>query len=116
MAMEAEFDEQNGWERYNPDTPSAPEAAAPVNELEPKRRRSRPPAEVVPSPQAAQDALTAMNQMIDSWNTERLAVFCTEDQVFNWPTDTITRTLGPTGNFVGNRPILIDDATYFRDP
>jgi len=46
MDLEAEFDEQNGWERYNPDTPSAPEAAAPVNELEPKRRRSRPPAEV----------------------------------------------------------------------
>jgi hypothetical protein len=68
-----------------------------------------------PSPQAAQDALTAMNQMIDSWNTERLAVFCTEDQVFNWPPGEITRTLGPTGNFVGNRPVLIDDATYFRD-
>ena len=46
MDLEAEFDEQNGWERYNPDTPSAPEAAAPVNELEHKRRRSRPPAEV----------------------------------------------------------------------
>lgn len=46
MEMEAEFDEQNGWLRYNPDTPSAPEEAAPVNELEPKRRRSRPPAEV----------------------------------------------------------------------
>ena len=69
-----------------------------------------------PSPQAAQDALNAMNQMIDSWNTERLAVFSTEDQVFNWPTDEITRTLGPTGDFVGNRPVLIDDATYFRDP
>ena len=69
-----------------------------------------------PSPQAAQDALNAMNQMIDSWNTERLAVFCTEDQVFNWPPGEITRTLGPTGDFVGNRPILIDDATYFRDP
>ena len=41
MEMEAEFDEQNGWERYNPDTPSAPEAAAPANELEVKRRRSR---------------------------------------------------------------------------
>ena len=63
-----------------------------------------------------QDGLTALNQMIDSWNTERLAVFCTEDQVFLWPPDEITRTLGPTGNFVGNRPILIDDATYFRDP
>jgi len=68
-----------------------------------------------PSPQAAQDALNAMNQMIDSWNTERLAVFCTEDQVFNWPPGEITRTLGPSGNFVGNRPVLIDDATYFRD-
>jgi hypothetical protein len=46
MDLEADFDEQNGWERYNPDTPSAPEVAAPVNELEPKRRRSRPPVEV----------------------------------------------------------------------
>jgi hypothetical protein len=45
MEMEAEFDEQNGWERYNPDTPSAPEAAAPTNELEVKRRRGRPPVE-----------------------------------------------------------------------
>ena len=36
-----------------------------------------------PSPQAAQDALTAMNQMIDSWNTERLSVFNTQDQVFD---------------------------------
>ena len=69
-----------------------------------------------PTPQAAQDALNAMNQMIDSWNTERLAVFSTEDQIFLWPTDTITRTLGPTGDFVGERPVLLDDATYFRDP
>lgn len=45
MELEAEFDEQNGWERYNPDTPSAPEEAAPVNELEPKRRRNRAPVE-----------------------------------------------------------------------
>lgn len=63
-----------------------------------------------------QDGLTALNQMIDSWNTERLAVFSTQDQVFNWTPGLITRTLGPTGDFVGNRPILIDDATYFRDP
>jgi hypothetical protein len=27
-----------------------------------------------------------------------------------------TRTLGPSGDFVGLRPILIDDATYYRDP
>ena len=69
-----------------------------------------------PSAAVSQDALMALNQMIDSWNTERLAVFSTQDQVFLWPTSTIKRTLGPTGDFVGNRPVLIDDATYFRDP
>jgi hypothetical protein len=54
--------------------------------------------------------------MIDSWSTERLAVFSTQDQVFSWPPGAISRTLGPTGDFVGERPILIDDSTYFRDP
>jgi hypothetical protein len=69
-----------------------------------------------PSPESAADALTAMNQMIDSWNTERLSVYATQDQIFSWPATVISRTLGPTGDFVGNRPILVDDATYFKDP
>ena len=69
-----------------------------------------------PSASVSQDCLMALNQMIESWNTERLSVFSTQDQVYLWPTSTITRSLGPTGDFVGNRPILIDDATYFRDP
>ena len=64
----------------------------------------------------SQDALIALNQMIDSWNTERLSVFSTQDQIFSWPPNVISRTLGPTGDFVGNRPILLDDSTYFRDP
>jgi len=69
-----------------------------------------------PSAATSQDALVALNQMIDSWNTERLSVFSTQDQVFTWTPNQIHRTLGPTGNFVGNRPILLDDATYFKDP
>ena len=69
-----------------------------------------------PSAETSQDALRAMDQMIDSWNTERLAVFSTQDQVFTWPAATLSRTLGPSGDFVGNRPILLDDATYFKDP
>ena len=68
-----------------------------------------------PSAEISQDALTAMNQMIDSWNTERLSVFSTQDQVFTWPAGELSRTLGPSGNFVGNRPVLLDDATYYRD-
>jgi len=69
-----------------------------------------------PSAATANDALFALNQMIDSWDTERLSVFSTQDQVFNWPSGQRTRTLGPTGNFVGLRPVLLDDSTYFRDP
>jgi hypothetical protein len=69
-----------------------------------------------PSAATAQDSLAALNQMIDSWNTERLSTFSTQDQVFTWPNNQIHRTLGPTGDFVGNRPILVDDSTYFKDP
>jgi hypothetical protein len=69
-----------------------------------------------PSAATAQDALFTLNQMIDSWSTERLSTFNTVDQTFTWPVDLITRTLGPTGDFVGARPVLLDDATYFRDP
>ncbi|HEY6021486.1 MAG TPA: hypothetical protein VIY48_16760 [Candidatus Paceibacterota bacterium] len=71
-----------------------------------------------PSAETSADALVAMNQMIDSWSAERLSVFATQDQTFTWglTPSPITRTLGPTGDFVGNRPINLDDATYFKDP
>ena len=62
-----------------------------------------------------QDNLRTLNQMLDSWNTERLSVFSTQDQVFTWPAGVLSRTLGPTGDFSGNRPVLLDDSTYFRD-
>ncbi len=69
-----------------------------------------------PSAETSQDALIALNQMIDSWSTERLSVYYTQDQVFNWPSGKSKRTLGPTGDFVGNRPVMLDDATYYRSP
>jgi len=74
-----------------------------------------------PSASVSQDALMAMNQMIDSWNTERLSVFSTIDQIVEWPVGSINATLGPSGSLVrlngtAVRPILVDDATYFRDP
>jgi len=69
-----------------------------------------------PSAATSQDALMAFQQMTDSWNTERLSVFCTQDQVFSWPSGEIKRTLGPTGDFVGNRPVLLDTATYYIAP
>ena len=69
-----------------------------------------------PSAATSQDALAALNQMIDSWNIERLSVFNTQDQTYLWTPGLKTQTLGPSGDFVGNRPVMIDDATYFRDP
>jgi len=49
------------------------------------------------SASVSQDSLMALNQMIDSWNTERLAVFATIDQICNWPVGAINATLGPSG-------------------
>jgi hypothetical protein len=39
--MEADADEKNGWARYNLDTPSDSEEAAPVNTLGLKRKYTR---------------------------------------------------------------------------
>ena len=69
-----------------------------------------------PSAATSQDALVALNQMIESWSIERLSVFCTQDQTFTWPAGEYIRTLGPSGNFIGLRPVLLDEATYYRDP
>jgi len=68
-----------------------------------------------PSADTAQDSLAAMNQMIESWNTERLAVYATQQQIFNWPAMVASRTIGPTGDFVGTRPVQVDSSTYFKD-
>ena len=70
----------------------------------------------VPTAAASQDALTAFNQMLDSWSTEKLSIFTTQEQIFTWPAGALTKSLGPTGDFIGNRPITMDDATYFIDP
>lgn len=70
----------------------------------------------VPSAETANDALVALNQMIDSWSVERLAVYSTQDQIFTWPANEVKRTLGPSGNFVGNRPVLVDNSTYYVGP
>jgi len=76
-----------------------------------------------PSAETSQDALNAMNQMIESWNTERLAVYATQDQEVIWQPNTRVATLGPTGSLLPadplvtlQRPILVDDSTYFIDP
>lgn len=67
-----------------------------------------------PSGETSADALEAFNDMIDSWNTERLSVYTTQDETFTWTANQASRTMGPTGNFVTARPVLLDDSTYFN--
>lgn len=69
-----------------------------------------------PSSESALDCLAAMNQMLDSWSTESLSIYNTTDQVFIWPAEQVSQSLGPTGDFVGLRPVQLADSTYFRDP
>lgn len=68
-----------------------------------------------PSSEIANNSLAALNLLLDSWGTERLSVYVTQDQIFTWPASTQSRTIGPSGNLLGNRPLYLDDATYFRD-
>lgn len=62
------------------------------------------------------DALAAMNQMLDSWSVERLSVFSTMDQVLAWPAGQARQTIGPSGDIIALRPIQVDDSTYFKLP
>ncbi len=63
------------------------------------------------------NGLSAFNQLLDSWSTERLSVYSTQDQSFTWPASTITMTLGPSmasaTHINGVRPIQVDDSSYF---
>lgn len=67
-----------------------------------------------PSDDTLADSMVAFNDMLDSWSAERLSVFSTQDQQFTWPASTDSRTLGPSGDFVGNRPVQVDLSTYFK--
>ncbi|WP_373031615.1 hypothetical protein [Sulfurovum sp.] len=68
-----------------------------------------------PTAEMAQDSLNALNMMLDAWSIENLAVYSTQTQSFTWPASTASRTVGPTGDFVGTRPVSIEPASYFED-
>jgi len=56
----------------------------------------------------ANDALQVFNDMIDSWNTMRLAIFTTKTEDFPLVLGQQSYTMGPGGNFNTVRPAQID--------
>lgn len=66
-----------------------------------------------PSDDEAQDGLTALNSMLDSWQTERLYAYQISENSFSWGAGSQSRTVGAAGNFVMARPAQVDESTYF---
>lgn len=56
----------------------------------------------------AQDALSSLNDLIDSWKLERLMVFAIQPQTFNLLGSKKIYTMGPGGDFDTERPVRID--------
>lgn len=58
----------------------------------------------------AQDGLTALNSMLDSWKIERLFVYQIVQGSYTWPSSTTSRTIGSGGDFSATRPDRIESA------
>lgn len=65
-----------------------------------------------PSAEDSADALDTLNQLLDSWWNERLAVYRLQQETFAWPINQASRTIGAGGNFVTTRPLAIHGAYY----
>lgn len=62
-----------------------------------------------PSASETQDSLMVLNDMLESWSTQNLAVFASQTQTFTFVPGQATYTIGPAGDFNGNRPIQVED-------
>ena len=61
-----------------------------------------------PAVSESNDALMAFQDMIDSWNTDRLAIFTTRNDDFPYVLNKQSYTLGTGGDFNMPRPVQID--------
>lgn len=68
----------------------------------------------VPTSEEATACLISLNDMLDMWNTERLAVYNIAPEIFPYVPGTGTYTIGPGGDFDTDRPVKIESA-YSRD-
>jgi hypothetical protein len=59
--------------------------------------------------------LLALNQMLDSWNTERLIIYSVERKEFTLTASLNPHTIGATGDLVVARPITIDHASIIEN-
>jgi hypothetical protein len=65
-----------------------------------------------PSADEAQDMLSALNSMLDAWSVERLMVYVNQTDQIAFTAGVSSKTIGPTGDTVSNRPVAVDYSTY----
>jgi hypothetical protein len=63
-----------------------------------------------PSAEEQADALSVLNEMLESWSTENLIIHAKVREAFTLTAGQASRTLGPSGNFNTTRPIDIEVA------
>lgn len=63
-----------------------------------------------PTAEEANDGLLVLNDMLENWSTENLSVWGSSNQTFSLVAGQSVYTIGPTGNWVTDRPQDIDDA------
>lgn len=68
--------------------------------------------DVVLQPEESNDALEALNMMVDSWSNESLMVYHMTKEPFTLTAAQASYTIGIGGNFNTDRPIAIEGATY----
>jgi hypothetical protein len=66
----------------------------------------------VPTADEFQDGLAALNDLMEIWSTQNLAVWGSQDVTFNTVAATAAYTIGPTGVWVTDRPVRINAAPY----
>ncbi len=65
-----------------------------------------------PSADEAQDMLQALNSMLESWATENLFIYAKTLDSIPLTANVASYTVGPTGGFVTERPIFVDNSSY----
>lgn len=66
-----------------------------------------------PDDDEAQNGLEALNAMLESWLIQKLFVYATIAEVFQWASGEQSRTLGPGGDFDTDRPAQVADDCSF---
>lgn len=67
-----------------------------------------------PSDDEAEDGLTALNAMLDSWANENLFVYAKTQDNIPIVANQTSVTVGPLGSFVTARPVSIDLSSYIQ--